>query len=179
MCGDVISAMLDPTVLLPGVAARELKPSRTRLKRFTQFENRKEYVDKFIALGRDIILPSHDTELSIKYFRKCTVQLYTSDHTLFSHFAQRVWDKSDDEVLYRMSRRFGLKYTKGLDAAFRYDYAKSLREWQTHFRFAKRIDVSDIYKDDFVAKLSVKFPHIDVQRAKTIHTEWLELNSIT
>jgi len=180
MCGDIIAAMIDPTIYKKRiieitdyddiVMGQIVKNSRCKLKKFWKYndEYKINYIEKFKFINQNnLLILSHDTNLSLKYFNKETVQIVCNDDELLNLFSRRFHELHRPHVIRQVSAAIDSK------SNFIDDYYSSLKIWQDAFKFEKTLDISQIYHSNFVDTLKNLFPHIDIERAKLLHKKWI------
>lgn len=183
MCGDIIAAILDPTIHKKSIVSvtqeddvvlgSAFKNTRNRLKKFWRYdlEYRIRYVNRLKSIPGDHVIISHDTNLSLEHFNLDTVQIVCSDSGMMEWFARRFESMHRAEVINEAYSCIEKNFNNFVE-----DYAYSLQQWQDVFVFPRQLDIKNIRKLDFVDELAGSFPQIDRGKAQKMHQTWLELN---
>ena len=178
MCGDLLCILLDPTMIKRRILSvnddddivlgQIIKPQRARLKKFWRFTTVEKisYVNK-LATFPGIFLSSHDTDLSMTYYPNETQQVICSDLKLLHNFSRRFYDLHKNRVIEEAAKAINSK------GDFVDDYEASIKLWQDAFDLPNKIDIARIYHSDFIDYLSSKFPKMDIDRARDLHSRWL------
>ena len=178
MCGDLLCILLDPTMIKRRILSvnddddivlgQIIKPQRARLKKFWRFTTVEKisYVNKLAAFP-GIFLSSHDTDLSMTYYPNETQQVICSDLKLLHNFSRRFYDLHKNRVIEEAAKAINSK------GDFVDDYEASIKLWQDAFDLPNKIDIARIYHSDFIDYLSSKFPKMDIDRARDLHSRWL------
>lgn len=169
MCGDIIGALLDPTIM-DRSKHDNLKLSRTKLKKFWRYtdKEKEDYVNEY--LSSDKVLLSHDTDLSYSHHGS-TTQLICSNISKITLFAKRF------EILH--GKHVVDEAKKFLDNQdnFVEDYARSLIDWQNYHTQFNRFDISNIGTAAFLDDLSEFFDVVIDSHVEETYWEWQRQNT--
>ena len=147
-----------------------VKNSRCKLKKYWKYseEYKINYINKFKNLNKDICILSHDTDLSLNFFKDQTFQIVCSDKILLHHFSNRFYELHRPQVI----RDTALAIQS--NGNFVDDYAENIFHWQSAHIFEKRIDIAKIYQADFIDYLYMLFPHMNYERGVKLYKKWYE-----